>query len=416
MARIAKALTAIEVGRIKDSGYHAVGTVPGLHLQVSDSGARSWVMRITVGTKRREIGLGPYPSVTLAMAHRKARDTREMAEQGVDPIERKKALKSALKAEQARAINFKDAAEQYIKAIESEWRNPKHAKQWTATLENYAYPVIGKMLVRDVGLTHVLKVLEPVWKTKTVTAARLRGRIESVLNWATTRGYRSGENPARWRGHLDNLLAAPNKIKGEEHHPAVQIADAGAFMRDLRTKVGIGARALKFTMLTAARSGEVRGAIWAEIDLGAKVWTIPAGRMKAGKEHCEPLSDAAVSLLKAQPRIEGSDFVFTSPRGGELSDMTLSKLMKGMGYKARDGRVCVPHGLRSTFRDWAAERTNYPREVVEAALAHTNADKTEAAYLRTNLLAKRAKLMAEWSKFLAKVEAKGDNVIELKTA
>ena len=416
MARIAKALTAIEVGRIKGAGYHAIGTVPGLHLQIAQSGARSWVLRMTVGNKRREIGLGAYPAVTLAMAHQKARDTREMAGQGVDPIENKKALKSALKAEQAKAITFQEAAHSYIKAIESEWRNPKHAKQWTATLEAYAFPIMGGMLARDVALPHVLKVLEPIWQSKTVTAARLRGRIESVLDWATTRGYRTGENPARWRGHLDNLLAAPNKIKGEEHYPAVPIVDAGAFLKALRSKVGMGARALEFTMLTAARSGEVRGATWAEIDLDVKVWTIPAGRMKAGREHCEPLSDAAIKLLVGQPRVKGSDFVFTSPRGGALSDMTLSKLMKGMDYKAKDGRVCVPHGLRSTFRDWAAERTSYPREVVEAALAHTNADKTEAAYLRTNLLAKRAKLMAEWAKFLDKVEAKSGKVVAIGRA
>ena len=416
MGRIAKPLTAIEVGRIKGAGYHAVGTVAGLHLQVAESGARSWVIRITVGTKRREIGLGAYPAVTLAMAHQKARDMREMAGQGVDPIESKKALKSALKAEQAKAITFQQAAEAYIKAIESEWRNPKSSKQWSASLETYAYPSIGNLLVRDVELTHVLKVLEPIWKTKTVTAARLRGRIESALNWATTRGYRSGENPARWRGHLDNLLAAPNKIKGEEHYPAVQIGDAGAFMHALRSKVGMGARALEFALLTAARSGEVRGAVWSEFDLDAKVWTIPAGRMKAGKEHCEPLSDASIKLLKALERVEGVEYVFSSPRGGALSDMTLSKLMKGMSYKAKNGRVCVPHGLRSTFRDWAAERTNYPREVVEAALAHTNADKTEAAYLRTNLLAKRAGLMTEWSKFLDNVEAKSGKVVAIGRA
>ena len=416
MGRIAKPLTALEIARIKGAGYHAVGTVPGLHLQIADSGARSWVMRMMVGTKRREIGLGAYPGVTLAMAHQSARDTRELAGQGVDPIEQKKTLQSALKAEQAKAITFEEAAQAYIKAIESEWRNPKHAKQWAATLEAYAYPVMGDLLVRDIGLTHVLRVLEPIWQAKTVTAARLRGRIESVLNWATTRGYRSGENPARWRGHLDNLLAAPNKIKGEEHYPAVPIVDAGAFMRELRIKVGMGARALEFTMLTAARSGEVRGAVWSEIDMTTKVWTIPAGRMKAGKEHCEPLSDAAIKVLKALPRVEGSEFIFASPRGGALSDMTLSKLMKGMGYKAKDGRVCVPHGLRSTFRDWAAERTAYAREVVEAALAHTNADKTEAAYFRSDLLVKRSGLMTEWSKFLDKVESKSGKVVSIGRA
>ena len=410
MGRIAKALAPIDIGRITKPGYNPVGTVPGLYLSVTENGARSWVLRIKVGTKRREIGLGPYPAVTVAKAHSKARETREMAGQGVDPVENKKANLSALKAEQAKAITFESAAKSYIKAIESEWRNAKHGAQWSATLENYAYPKIGKMLVKDVGLPHVLSVLEPIWRDKTVTASRLRGRVESVLNWATTRGYRTGENPARWRGHLDNLLPAPNKIKGEEHHPPVQVTDAGAFMRDLRAKDSMGARALEFTMLTAARSGEVRGAVWSEIDMEAALWTIPAGRMKAGVEHREPLCDVSIALLKALPKIGGSELVFTSPRGGMLSDMTMSKLMKGMGYKAKDGRTAVPHGLRGTFKVWAHERTSYPREVIEMALSHKTENKVEAAYFDSDLLNKRARLMAEWATFLSKVEVKGSAV------
>lgn len=414
MGRIARALTAIEVGRIKEPGYHAVGTVPGLHLNVAESGARSWVLRIKVGDKRREIGLGSFPAVTLAKAHQGARETRESVKQGIDPVEQKKALKSAVKADQAKAMTFKSAALEYIKAIESNWKNPKHAKQWTSTLEAYAFPGMGKLLVRDIELTHVLNVLEPVWKEKTVTAVRLRGRIESVLNWATTRGYRSGENPARWRGHLDNLLPSPNKIKCEEHHPAVQVSEVGAFMQDLRSHEGMGARALEFTILTAARSGEVRGAKWQEIDFDAKLWTIPAGRMKAGTEHREPLSDVSIKLLQSLPRFTDNEVVFTSPRGGMLSDMTLSQLMRRMDYKAVDGRVCVPHGLRSTFRDWVAERTSYAPEVAEAALAHTKADKTEAAYFRSDLFKKRVRLMAEWSRFLSRVEGVGATVTPIK--
>lgn len=410
MGRIAKALAPIEIGRIKSLGYNPVGTVPGLYLNVTATGARSWILRVMVGSKRREVGLGPYPEITLAKACEKARETREKISQGIDPVEHKKSVLSALMAEQAKAVTFEGAAKAYIKAIESEWRNPKHGAQWSATLATYAYPVIGNMLVKDITLTNVLAVLEPIWKTKTVTAVRLRGRIESVLNWATTRGYRTGENPARWRGHLDNLLPAPNKIKGEEHHPAVQISEAGAFMRDLRVKNVMGAKALIFTMLTGARSNEVRGALWSEIDMDAKHWTVPADRMKAGIKHRKSLPDAAIELLRSLTRIEGCDFVFPSPTGKALSDMAMSKLMKGMGYRDADGRLAVPHGLRSTFKDWASERTSYPPQLAEMALAHINGDKVEAAYQRSDLLDKRSRMMADWAAFLSVVEVKGSNV------
>jgi integrase len=410
MARIAKALAPIEIGRIKKVGKNFVGTVPGLYLNVTATGARSWQLRVMVGSKRRDIGLGAYPSVTLAKAFEKARKTREAIAEGNDPVEHKKSVLSALIAEQAKAITFEEASKAYIKAIESEWRNPKHGAQWSATLATYAYPVIGNMLVKDIALTNVLAVLEPIWKDKTVTAVRVRGRIESVLNWATTRGYRAGENPARWRGHLDNLLPSPNKIKGEEHHPAVQVSEAGAFMRDLRAKEAMGAKALIFTMLTGARSNEVRGALWSEVDMDAKLWTVPADRMKGGVKHRKFLPDAAIELLQALPRLEGVDYVFPSPRGGVLSDMAMSKLMKGMGYQDADGRLAVPHGLRSTFKVWASERTSYAPQLAEMALAHINGDKVEAAYQRSDLLEKRARMMADWAAFLSAVEVKASNV------
>jgi integrase len=408
MGRIAKPLSALEVGRIKPAGYHAVGTVPGLHLQVADSGARSWVLRIMVGTKRREIGLGAFPAVTLAMAHQKARDTRELAGQGVDPVNQKKALKSALVAEQAKAVTFEAACADYIKAHEAEWRNVKHAAQWRATLATYAYPELGRLLVRDIGLPQVLNVLEPIWKTKTETASRLRGRIESVLDWATTRGYRSGLNPARWKGHLDTVLPAPGKIAKQDHHKAVAVADVGSFMVALRAMEGMGAKALEFAILTAARSGEVRGATWSEIDMDAKLWTVPGHRMKAGIEHRVPLSGGAVKVLQGLPRFAGNDLVFVAQRGGSLSDMTLSAVMRRIGIDA------VPHGLRSTFRDWAAERTSYPEAVAEAALAHTKGDKVEAAYFRSDLFEKRRRMMAEWATFLAKVESKSADVLPIQ--
>ena len=272
-------------------------------------------------------------------------------------------------------------------------KSAKHGQQWTNTLEAYAFPVVGKMACADIALPHVLKILEPIWMTKTETATRLRGRIESVLDWATVRGFRKGENPARWKGHLDKILPAPGKVAKVEHHDAVALDDLGAFLHDLRQRDGIAARALEFLILTAARSGEVLGAIWAEIDISARVWTIPPERMKASKEHRVPLSDTAVRLLESLPRFAGNDLVFPSPRGLVLSDMTLTAVMRRMK------REEVPHGFRSTFRDWAAERTNYPREVAEMALAHTIGNAVEAAYRRGDLFEKRARMMQEWAKF-----------------
>lgn len=404
MARIAKPLQALEVGRLNKPGYHAIGTVAGLYLQVTDGGAKSWVLRIVVGDKRRDIGLGAYPGITLAMAHQKARETRESIINGIDPVERRKAAKSLLMAAQAKSITFEDAAFTYVKAHESAWKNAKHAAQWRATLEKYAYPSIGQLRVADIGLPHILTILEPIWKTKTVTASRLRGRIESVLDWATTRGFREGLNPARWAGHLDTLLASPKKLAKQVHHKAVSIEDVGEFMVSLRAMNGIGAVALEFAILTAARSGEVRGANWSEIDIGAKLWTIPASRMKAEREHRAPLSDIAVALLEKLPRFADSNLVFVSPRGKQLSDMTLSAVMRRMNIDA------VPHGFRSTFRDWAAERTSYPPEIMEAALAHVKGDKVEAAYFRSDLFDKRRRLMTEWSTFLGIVESKSSTV------
>lgn len=397
------------VGKLTESGYHAVGTVPGLYLQVAPSGSRSWILRTTVGTKRREIGLGSYPAVTLQMAHQAARDTGAMVKSGIDPVESQRAARSALAASQAKAFTFKTCALAYIDAHESGWRNSKHGQQWRNTLETYAYPVMGSMLVRDVDTAHVMSVLEPIWKTKNETAVRLKGRIESVLDWATTSKYREGLNPARWKGHLDNLLAAPGKIAKTKHHPALPVSEVGTFMRELRQQEGTGARALEFAILTATRSGEVRGATWAEIDVDAATWIIPGERMKARKEHRVPLSKAALALLKHLPRMAGTDLLFVSPRGGELSDMTLTAVTRRMGVAA------VPHGFRSTFSDWCSENTGHPREVVEMALAHTIENKVEAAYRRGDLFDKRRHLMDDWATFLARPPAKA-NVVPIRRA
>lgn len=411
MPRRASELNALAVQRLTAPGLHFVGGVAGLALQVTPSGARSWVLRVVVGGKRRDMGLGAYSpfGMTLARAREAALEARDLIRQGVDPIQRQQEARSALKASMVEALTFKQCAERYIKAHEKGWRNARHGQQWRNTLEQHAYPVLGQLLVRDVKLSHVMQVLEPIWTNTTETAVRVRGRIESVLDWATARGLRNGENPARWRGHLDKLLPAPTKIKPRNHHPALPINEVGAFMVKLRQAEGMGARALEFTILTAARSGEVRGATWAEIDTAAKVWTVPADRMKAGKEHRVPLSEAALALLEALPRMAGTELVFPSPRGKVLSDMTLSAVLRRLDVPA------VPHGFRSTFRDWAAERTNYPRDVAEMALAHAIGDKVEAAYRRGDLFEKRARMMADWAAFLARVQTSA-NVIDLAAA
>jgi integrase len=409
MARVAKEIGPLAVSKLSAPGLHFVGGVAGLALQVLPSGGRSWILRVVIGGKRRDMGLGAYPGVSLARAREKAQDARDDVRKGIDPIEDARAARSRLKADRAAALTFKQCAEKYISSHRPSWRNAKHADQWASTLETYAYPFMGDLLVRDIGVAHVLQVLEQretadgstLWIAKTETANRLRGRIEAVLDWATARSYRSDENPARWKGHLDKLLPARDKLARVTHHAALPVPDVGAFMGQLRERAGIGARALEFAILTAARSGEVRGATWCEFDMKGAVWTIPAERMKAEREHRIPLSTAALALLKAQSPGNADGVVFATPRGGVLSDMTMTKVLRDMRVPA------VPHGFRSTFRDWAAERTNYPRDVAEMALAHAIASKTEAAYRRGDLFEKRRRMMTDWAAFCSKVEGKG---------
>lgn len=399
MAKGIEKLTAIKVTKEKRPGYYGDGG--GLLLQISKTGTKSWVFRFTSPEtgKAREMGLGSLDTYSLAEARIRAKEARQKVAAGTDPIRAREIERQRIRAAAAKVMTFDQCATAYIEAHRAGWKNEKHAKQWASTLATYASPVIGALDIADVDMALVLKILEPIWTTKNETASRLRGRIESVLAWATVRGYRTGDNPARWKGHLDMLLPAPSKVQDEGHHAALPYAQIGTFMSELRQREGIAARALEFAILTACRSGEVRGATWAEIDLQNRTWTIPAKRMKAAKEHRVPLSDAAVKLIEELPRLADDETVFFAPRGGELSDMSLTAVLRRMGRSD-----LTAHGFRSTFRDWAGETTAFPREVIEHALAHQLKDKAEAAYQRGDLLVKRTRLMSAWAKYCAVVQ------------
>ena len=373
-----------------------MGGAPGLHLRIAN-GHRGWVLRIMTGEQRRDLGLGPFPEIGLAEARQKAREIHQLVRQGIDPLVTKRALRSALNARQATEKKFDWCVSEFIRSKSDEWKNAKHRQQWENTLKTYASPHIGHLLVQDIDLQHVLLCLEPIWRTKNETASRLRGRIESVLDWATVCKYRTGENPARWKGHLDKVLPAPTKIKKVQHHPAVPIDDMPSFIMALRQRVGLSARALEFAVLTAVRSGEVRGATWGEIDTDARLWTIPGPRMKAQREHRVPLCDAAIELLQKLPRTKDAkdiDLVFPGTKGQPLSDMSLTAVMRRMELDA------VPHGFRSSFRDWAGDRTDFPRDLAEFALAHAIESKTEEAYRRGDALERRRIMMTAWSTFI----------------
>ncbi|MDD2701583.1 MAG: integrase arm-type DNA-binding domain-containing protein [Sideroxydans sp.] len=408
MARGIQRLSSLKVEREKKPGYYADGG--GLYLQVTAAGSKSWLFRFTLSGRAREMGLGALHTVGLADARLKAADCRKLLHEGRDPIEKRNQERCDAKLAAAKAITFEGCAEAYIVAHGTGWKNAKHADQWRNTLATYAYPVFGGLSVASIDTALVMKSLEAIWTSKTETASRLRGRIESVLDWATVRDYRHGENPARWKGHLDKLLPARNKVKKVEHHRALPYTEIGDFMASLRGQDGIGARALEFAILTAARSGEVRGATWSELDMDAALWIVPPERMKAKKEHRVPLSPSAITLLKKLPRMD-SDLVFPSIKSSKaISDMTMAAALKRMGANA------VPHGFRSTFRDWAAEQTNYPRDVAEMALAHTIGDKVEAAYRRGDLFEKRRRMMSDWAKFCATPSVKAGEVVPMKRA
>ncbi len=423
MPKRVKQISARALDALKDDGMYAVGGVVGLYLCVRGA-SRCWVLRIVVEGRRREFGLGSYPEVSLALARDRAW-ARRRAYRAADFVEglpapllethRNAAQPTAGSEPKREEQTFAFCAKTYIAAQAPGWKSDKHAKQWTSSLERYAYPVIGKLNVSAIDNDHLLQILRPMWSTKTETATRLRGRIECILDWAAHRGYRARKNPAQWEGNLKHELPSPTRLKKrkKQHFPALPYLRIGAFMADLRSREGISIRALEWGILTAARSQEIRGARHSEVDVQLKRWTIPAARMKAEKDHVVPLSSAAISLYEKLPTAESRDLLFPAPEGGELCDAALGQLISGMhdadlrqgGFGYLDpvqNRIATAHGFRSTFRDWAAEVAIFPREVLEHALAHKLKDQAEAAYQRGMLLMKRAALMEEWAQFCSR--------------
>ncbi len=419
-------LTALEVKALTNPGRYTDGD--GLHLNVRAADKRAWVLRYTLHGRTRDMGLGAFPEVSLAEARKRAADARRLMSRGEDPVAARQRATAEAVAAAAEDRTFRAAAKAVIEGKRPGWRNPKHAAQWAATLERYAYPVFGDWPVRDVDTDAVLRVLRDVWTRAPETASRLRGRIEAVLDAARARGWRTGENPARWRGHLAELLPPPRKVAAVEHHPALPWRDLPRFLAELRDRKGTAARALEFAILTAARSGEVRGMTWREVDLAECVWTIPGKRMKGGKTHRVPLSEHAMALLgEMMPRSgrrEPDGLVFPgAKRASPLSDMALSMLVRGMCFdgleegepprwRDEEGRAIVPHGFRSSFKDWTRTQ-GFADHLSERALAHTDRDKVRAAYARDDLLADRRRLMDQWAEWCRRPPGR---VVPLPTA
>jgi integrase len=403
--RATNRLTALRVERLKKPGLHPDGG--GLYLRIAKGGTKGWVYRFMLDGRARAMGLGSVATCSLAEARQRAAEARRACQDGVDPIDARIHERAKARLHEARGITFEACAAAYVRAHRAGWRSSRHAGQWAQTIETYATPIIGALPVQAIDTALVMKVLEqpigqppaPLWTARSETASRLRGRIEAVLDWAKVRNYRSGENPCRWRGHLDHLLPRPSKVRGVEHYAAMSHPELPGFMTALRGETGIAARALEFVVLTAARTGEVLGATWTEIDWQTRTWTIPAGRMKSGEEHRVPLCARAIEILeKLQPLTSAvGEFLFAGSRlGRPLSHMSMRRVLLGLGRG--DSTV---HGLRSTFRDWAAETTNHQRDVVEMALAHAVGSKVEAAYRRGDLFEKRRRLMDDWAAFCA---------------
>lgn len=409
MPKQADELSAIQVKRIKEEGLHPVGGVAGLRLLVKAGGARSWILRTTIQGARVDVGLGAYPEVGVGEARDAAKATKASIKAGQDP-------RTKLTATKAVKQSFQACAVAYMDAHRPSWKNAKHAQQWENTLATYAFPRLGHMHVGAIAVADVLAVVQPIWTTKNETAVRLLNRIQLVLDYALALGYRPpGMNPAMWRGNLSQLLPKPSKVNNRQHHPALPHAQAREFLAALQSKVGTSIRCLEFVLLTACRSGEARLATWSEIDLDKATWSIPAARMKSGRAHRVPLSPEALALLTALPRLADCPLLFPGQKEGRpLSDMALTLVMRRMGTTDATGVQAVPHGLRSTFRDWAAEETHTPNDVVEMSLAHALTSGTEAAYKRTDLFDKRRGLMDAWAAHLSAKPA--TNVVAMRRA
>ena len=399
MARTINRLSHRKVDTLKHPGMYGDGG--GLYLQVTEGAdgtpRKSWLFRYSVGGRERQMGLGPLSDVPLAEARDRALAAREIRRAGKDPIAEREAARAEASLASAKTMSFDDCATAYIAAHRAGWRNTKHASQWTNTIATYCSPVFGKLSVQLVDVGLVMKSIEPIWATKPETAGRVRGRVERILDWAKVRGYRDGENPARWRGHLDHLLPARGKVRRVQHHAALPYIEVAAFVTALRGRDAIAARALEFAILTAARTSEVLGARWSEVDLDARLWAIPAERMKAGREHRVPLADRAIEILKGMKASKKNDYIFYGDRRAALSNMSLLMLLRRMGRND-----ITIHGFRSTFRDWVAEQTDCPSAVAEMALAHSIGNAVEAAYRRGDMLDRRRPLMAQWENYCTK--------------
>jgi len=411
----AKPLSAKRVQRLKGEGRYHDADVRGLYLQVSPSGARSWLLRYELLGKERMMGLGSAQEFSLAQARERAREARRQLADGNDPLVAKRTAKAASKLAAARRLTFREAAQQYYRQHMPEWRSVMHAKQWLRSLEVYAYPVIGDMDVGDIITADILRVIESAWLEKAVTLDRVRNRIESIIDWAVVLGHRqAGTNPARWRGHLSEVLASVKKIAKPKHFAALAYAEVPVFMQELRRQKGIAATALEFTILTAARAGETLGAEWDEIDFDNKTWVIPATRMKAGREHHVPLAPPTIELLRNVSRKDGNAHVFIGAKAGAgLSAIAFFRLLARMGR----GDITT-HGFRSAFSDWASEQTAHSSHAIELSLAHSVGKEAEKAYRRGNMLAKRKQLMEAWGKYCVSkpVLAKADNVVSIRGA
>ena len=404
-------LSARTVETEKRPGLYGDGG--NLYLKVDENAAKSWIFRWQAdGGKVAKVGLGALHTVSLADARKRAEDTRKLVLDGIDPRQARREAKAAATIAEAKQISFDAARDAYIESHRAGWKSDKHAAQWKATLQTYASPHFGHLPVGAVDTGLVMRALEPIWKAKNETAHRVRGRVEAILDWAKVRGYRDGENPARWKGHLDHLLAARGKVHKVEHHAALPYDQIPAFMRELRGRYGVAALALEFCILTATRTSETLNATWDEIDLAKRMWVIPETRMKGGREHRVPLSDRSIGIIEdIQQADKKSAYVFTGARRGRpLSNMAMLTVLRRM----QRGDLTA-HGFRSTFRTWTAERTNFPREIAEAALAHVSGDKTEEAYQLGDLLDKRRRLMAQWAAFTETKPAKATgNVTSLR--